>query len=259
MMKNSKRTESNISVDLDEPLTGESCSQLVMELVKYVMYQKQQIPLSCDSLMKLHKTSKSTDRNFSLMQKLVDSLANVSHQLNSQFARNECDVKEILIIIGATTFSPKLCIRIELPYSILSSRNHSSCHHSSRKILLNVMKSMLNCEEFQQEMTVPLGLTNTFVLVQKRDSRKISEYFVPKPQFNFSSQNTASFLIKLNYNGGNEFNCNCGNLIRVFNDFDQNCYDDDSENVEKCDNDISEIPYQWYQSKDILKGFKFLR
>ena len=140
MFRSVKKTESYISVDLEEPLTGHSCSQLIIEIIKYIMYQKQQIPLSCDTLIKLHANSKPTDRNFSTMQNLLSSWCNVSDNLASQFILDGCDIKEIVIIIGATIVSPKLCIRVELPSYILSSDTHLECEHSFRKPLLTVMR-----------------------------------------------------------------------------------------------------------------------
>lgn len=140
MFGNNKKTESSISVNLEEPLTGYACSQLIIEIVKYIMYQKQQIPLSYDSLVKYHASSKPSDRNFSSMQCLVNSLANVSDQLASQFSIDGCEIKEVLVIIGATIVSPKLCIRFELPSNLLCSKTHTDYQHSFRKPLLNVMR-----------------------------------------------------------------------------------------------------------------------
>lgn len=104
--------------------------------------------------------------------------------------------------------------------------------------------------DFQDEMTLPLKPTNTFVLVQKKDPHKVSEFFVPKPQFKFSS-NINSFHIKLNC-GDNSQPCNCENLIKVFQD---SFLTNNSQS-----NDLrSSVQYQWYQSREVFKGFKFLR
>ncbi|XP_011498727.1 PREDICTED: uncharacterized protein LOC105362892 isoform X2 [Ceratosolen solmsi marchali] len=219
------------------------------------MYQKQQIPLSCDSLIKLHATSKPTDRNFSSMQNLVDSLSNISNQLALQFTIDDCEVKEIVIVIGATIVSPKFYIVIELPPTILNSNIHLEYQHPFRKSLTTVMRSIIKSTEFQDEMIIPLGLTNTFVFVRKKDPYKISEFFIPKPQFSLSSQNTNSFRIKLNYNENNRLNCDCDNFIKVYHDSQNKIYLKKDYIEEKFN---SEITYQWYQSKEVLKGFKFL-
>lgn len=99
-------------------------------------------------------------------------------------------------------------------------------------------------------MTLPLKPTNTFVLVQKKDPHKISEFFVPKPQFKYSF-NVSSFHIKLNSND-NQISCNCENLIKV--------YQDSLSTNNSQSNDLrSQVQYQWYQSKEVFKGFKFFR
>lgn len=140
MFKVNQKTEPCISVNLEEPLTGYACSQLIIEIIKYIMYQKQQIPLSYDSLIKFHTSSKPTDKNFSSTQSLVTSLESVSDHLASQFTIDGCEIKEVLVIIGATIISPKLCVRFELPSNLLCSKTHTDYQHSYRKPLLKVMR-----------------------------------------------------------------------------------------------------------------------
>lgn len=140
MLRLPQKIEKCIPVNLEEPLTGYACSRLIIEIVKYIMYQKQQIPLSYDSIVKFHANSKPSDRNFSSMQSLVNSLDNVSDHLASQFSIEGCEIKEVLVIVGATIISPKLCIRFELPSNVLCSKTHTDYQHSFRKPLLNVMR-----------------------------------------------------------------------------------------------------------------------
>ena len=132
--------ETALSVKLDEPLTSEGCLKLIVELLKYLLYNKQQIPCSYDSLAQVQAKAKPTDRNFLNIEHFLHSLCDVSNNLNSQFHTHDCIVREVLIIIGATIFSPKLCIRVELPGNILNSRLHSERYHPSRKPLLNLMR-----------------------------------------------------------------------------------------------------------------------
>lgn len=129
----------------------------------------------------------------------------------------------------------------------------------SKLTKLTIFRSILEYTELQDEMTVPLGPTNTFVLVQKKDPHKTSEFFVPKPQFDLSSQNMTSFHIRLNYNEDMQLNCNCENLVNVYSDSCEGHYKEQNYMVEKSNNNESEISYQWYQSKEVFKGFKFLR
>lgn len=130
----------NIHVSLDERLTSDICVKLIIELLKYILYQKQQIPFTYDSLTQLQANIKPTDRNSSSIKTLLNSLKCTSEQLTSQFHLEGCRVKEIAILIGATIISPKLHIRLEFPSDILSSEEHYECKHASRKPLLNLMR-----------------------------------------------------------------------------------------------------------------------
>lgn len=128
----------NINVTLDELLTSNNCVKLVIELLKYILYQKQQIPFTYDSLSQLQM--KSTDRNLSSIKTLLNTLKSTSEQLNLQFHLKNCKIKEIAILIGATIISPKLHVRIIFPSDILNSQEHFECKHASKKPLLNLMR-----------------------------------------------------------------------------------------------------------------------
>lgn len=140
MFTRKKQSETCIPVALDEPLTSDSCSTLIMELIKYILYQKQQIPFTYDTLTQLQTRLKPTDRNSCSAKTIMSSVRSISDNLTSQLHSGSCDIKEVVIVVGATTVSPKLSIRLELPDTILSSRSHMEYHHSSRKPLLNLMR-----------------------------------------------------------------------------------------------------------------------
>ncbi|XP_017883013.1 MAD2L1-binding protein [Ceratina calcarata] len=249
----------NINVSLDEPLTSNNCVKLVIELLKYILYQKHQIPFTYDSLSRLKM--EPSDRNVASVKTLLSSLQNTSDQLNSQFHQKDCKVKEIAILIGATIISPKLHIKVEFPPDILDSQEHFDWKHVSRKPMLNLMRSMLECSEFQDALTSPLKPTNTFVLIQKSDNNSVSEYFLPKPQYIPPIQISNYFVIKLQYNNAINEICNCMNLVRVYNDVPEpgDCKRKDVEFLQKSDTGTRSVSYQWYQSREVIKGFQFLR
>ncbi|XP_076234011.1 MAD2L1-binding protein [Calliopsis andreniformis] len=259
--KRSERIEMDINVTFDEPLTSNTCVQLVTELLKYILYQKQQIPFTYDSLAQLQRNVKPTDRNSSSIKSLLSSLKSTSEQLNSQFHLEGCKIKEIAILIGATIISPKLHIRLEFPSNILSSEEHFEYKHSSRKPLLSLMRSMLECSEFQDAISAPLNPTNTFVLIQKSDSNSLSEFFLPKPQYMPPIKTTNCFIIKLHHKDQIQMDCNCVDIVKVYNEvFETNPNKDkDIQFLNNSHGNITSVPYQWYQSKEVIKGFKFVR
>ncbi|EFN85910.1 MAD2L1-binding protein [Harpegnathos saltator] len=259
MFSRNKKVETDIDVLLDEPLTSESCTKVVIELIKYILYQKQQIPFAYEALAQFQKSMKATDRNTVPFKTLTNTLKSVSDNLFSQFFLKGCDMQEIAILIGATLSSPKLCIRIELPSYVLNSKQHEEYQHSSRKPLVKLMRSMLECDEFQTAMSIPISATNTFIMLKKKDSNPISDFFIPKPQYVIPTQ-TTSFNIRLCQSNQVNIQCTCRNLVKVHHDsYTLHAAEDYNEdNVQYIQHDSStQSSYHWHQSKQIIKGFKY--
>ncbi|KAK0082264.1 hypothetical protein PV325_010764 [Microctonus aethiopoides] len=248
-----------IAIKFDEPLTSDSCSKIITELIKYILYQKQQIPFSCDTLLQLKSRIKPNDRNFNSTNNLFTTLDNITDQLTSQLHLTDCDIKEVIVIIGATTISPKFCVKFELPTLILSSKIHLEYQHSYRKPLLHLMRSLIECPEFQEAMTAPLCPTNTFVLVQKSDSNPKSEFFLPKPQYTPPIQTTTCISIKFYHNEDIPMACTCSSIVKVYNDNESNQNNDCNLSDKIDDFTKTKAPYLWYQSRAIVKGFKYSR
>lgn len=140
LSKKVNQNETTIPVVLDEQLTSDSCSKLITELMKYILYQKQQIPFSCDTLLQLQTRYKPTDKNFNSTKNLFSTIDNITDELTTQLHTSGCDVKEIIIVIGATPVTPKFSVKLELPSNILNSKKHLEYQHSYRKPLLTLMR-----------------------------------------------------------------------------------------------------------------------
>lgn len=116
---------------------------------------------------------------------------------------------------------------------------------------------MCECEELQGALTMPLGLTNTFVMIQKSDPSEMSSFFLPKPDYRLSTT-ARKFRIKLVYNDEClSTKCECPNLVNILSDsanLDE--LELSPDDFERSDN--FEDGYQWYQSKEVIKGFKYL-
>lgn len=140
MFSRKKSVETEIPVQLEEPLTTDSCLKVVMELLKYLLYEKEQIPFSYDSMQLYKMKIQPGDKNYSSFEKLFTSLDTLSKELTSQFYIRGCDMKEIVIAFGATINTPRIIVRVELPSKILNSRRHKGYQHNSRKPLINLMR-----------------------------------------------------------------------------------------------------------------------
>ncbi|XP_012254766.2 MAD2L1-binding protein-like [Athalia rosae] len=268
MLRRSGKEELDVPVILEEPLTSESCCKLISELVKYILYQKQQIPLTYEYLLRMNDaTVGANDRNLTIARTTLECLQNISDNLYVELCRGSNFVREIVISMGATMLSPKLCIRVSLPLGILDGRCHLTQQHSSRKPLLSLMKSITESADFQNAMTMPLGLTNTFILLQKNDCNSVSEFFLPKPRYTMPIGALGSrFHIKLNHQDQYTNNCSCDNLIKVYHDQDSSSSNLGAgrtiPEVEKVTTSIEPSKtkaYQWFQSRAVIKGFKFSR
>ncbi|XP_012523357.1 MAD2L1-binding protein [Monomorium pharaonis] len=258
MFSRDRKDETEIDVILDEPLTSDSCTKTVMELIKYILYQKQQIPFPYEALARFQTSVKATDRNAVSFKALSSTLKNVSDHLSSQFFLKGCDIKEVAIILGATILSPKLYIKIELPSYVLNSKQHMEYQHSSRKPLLKLMRSMLECDKFQEAMNVPLSMTNMFIMLRKSDSNSVSDFFLLKPQYVPPNQTANRFKIKLCQSDQVDMQCDCRTLVKVYRDSCETCLENEENDVQYTQyNSSTESSYRWYQSKQIIKGFKF--
>ncbi|XP_071558919.1 MAD2L1-binding protein isoform X2 [Temnothorax nylanderi] len=257
MFSRDRKGEMEIDVMLDEPLTSDSCTKVVMELIKYILYQKQQIPFTYEALAQFQTSVKTTDRNAVSFRALSSTLKSVSEHLSSQFFLKGCDIKEVAVILGATILSPKLYIGIDLPSYVLNSKQHKEYQHSSRKPLLKLMRSMLECDEFQEAMNVPLNMTNMFVMLRKNDSNSVSDFFLPKPQYVPPMQTASCFRIKLCQSDQVDMQCNCRTLVKVYHDSCKTYLENEDDVQYTQYNSATQSSYRWYQSKQIIKGFKF--
>lgn len=121
---------------------------------------------------------------------------------------------------------------------------------------------MLECSEFQDALTLPLNPTNTFVLIQKSDNNTVSDFFLPKPQYIPPIHTSNYFIIKLQYNDQRKLNCNCIDIVKVYNEISESNIESKNKDIEFLNNsriNTTHMSYQWYQSKEVIKGFKFLR
>jgi len=116
----------------------------------------------------------------------------------------------------------------------------------------------LECDEFQEAMNIPLSMTNMFIMLKKNDGNSASDFFLPKPQYILpTQQSTSCFRIKLCQSDQVNIECNCESLVAVYHDsFKIQLEDEDNVQYTQY-NSSNQSLYQWYQSKQIIKGFKF--
>lgn len=106
-------------------------------------------------------------------------------------------------------------------------------------------------------MNIPLSMTNMFIMLKKNDGNSASDFFLPKPQYILPTQQSTSCRIKLCQNDQVNIECNCESLVAVYHDsFKIQLENEDNVQYTQY-NSSNQSLYQWYQSKQIIKGFKF--
>ena len=120
----------NIDV-VDTVVTPLSCSIVTNEIIKYLLYQKSQIPYPYSWLknvvnrrrIKLEEDGDEdafgnnlrVARQFHIVSTAYDTLEEIMKNLQMEFQGEECNVTDILLVFGATLYTPKEIFLIKLP------------------------------------------------------------------------------------------------------------------------------------------------
>lgn len=129
---------SAINVDIkvkmsDLPLTPFTCAMLVNEIIKYLIYEKCQIPYTYYYLKSLVKDAKNVSETNIIATKhqnivaAYDTLENIMLNIYSEFKCSENIIRRVLIIFGATPFCAKQVYSVNIP---LISHDHVESNHA---------------------------------------------------------------------------------------------------------------------------------
>ncbi|XP_072032575.1 MAD2L1-binding protein-like [Amphiura filiformis] len=185
-----KKTAENYycKIPLHGVVAPHSKARLVVETLKYLMFQRQQIPLPFEQLKFQQRqecegrnTDKPTKKPLSLEQKrwatLVQSTEELIENIGSLFC--VCKVSHILVIFGATIVSPK-----EVHHIIFTDQTHGNVTDdaklSTKHCQRQFMRAMITNNNLIDAKTLPLTSTHMMVFAH-RDSGL--QWFKPKANF----------------------------------------------------------------------------
>ncbi|XP_052770088.1 MAD2L1-binding protein-like [Mya arenaria] len=121
MLKTCKHPNVSIPVTFEGGLESRVRAEIINELFKYILYERQQIPLPFDQIKRElkqsmlqssnpKKQSSQTKKAANLVPKIEESMKNIIE------AFEICpEIKRVMFTIGATTVSPKEVYVVELP------------------------------------------------------------------------------------------------------------------------------------------------
>ncbi|XP_028743073.1 MAD2L1-binding protein [Peromyscus leucopus] len=176
------------------PVSQEGCCQFTCELLKHVMYQRQQLPLPYEQLKHFYRKSSSpqsedtarkkpritTEVSSRKCQQALAELESVLSHLEDFFARTL--VPRVLILLGGNALSPKEFYELDLsrlaPFSVDQSLSTAAC-------LRRLFRAIFMADAFS-ELQVP-PLMGTIVMVQgHRDCGE--DWFRPKLNYRVPSR-----------------------------------------------------------------------
>ncbi|XP_051008855.1 MAD2L1-binding protein [Acomys russatus] len=175
------------------PVSQEGCCQFTCELLKHVMYQRQQLPLPYEQLKHFYRKSSpqaedtarkkprvTSEMNSRKCQQALAELESVLSHLEDFFARTP--VPRVLILLGGNALSPKEFYELDLsrlaPFSVDQSLNTASC-------LRRLFRAIFLADAFSELQAPPL--MGTIVMVQgHRDCGE--DWFRPKLNYRVPSR-----------------------------------------------------------------------
>ncbi|XP_037275646.2 uncharacterized protein LOC119168345 [Rhipicephalus microplus] len=171
------RDHLDINVTFTRTISPDKIGKLIVEIVKYVLYEREQLPMPYDDLKRhvedvaqSQSAQKKTVDPFLLakQRKAITSLQGMDAIFSvAQDLIRERKVTKVLLLFGATAMSPVESYLIRVP-----QRRHGcrSCGTSAgfRRCMLDVLEAFLRVESTRKAVATASKLT-TFLLVRRED------------------------------------------------------------------------------------------
>ncbi|XP_054212832.1 MAD2L1-binding protein isoform X1 [Homo sapiens] len=175
------------------PVSQEGCCQFTCELLKHIMYQRQQLPLPYEQLKHFYrkpspqaeemlkkKPRATTEVSSRKCQQALAELESVLSHLEDFFARTL--VPRVLILLGGNALSPKEFYELDLsllaPYSVDQSLSTAAC-------LRRLFRAIFMADAFSELQAPPLMGT----VVMAQGHRNCGEdWFRPKLNYRVPSR-----------------------------------------------------------------------
>ncbi|KAK4887619.1 hypothetical protein RN001_003890 [Aquatica leii] len=269
---NTNTQENEIKVHVTELiLTPLTCSTIINEVIKYLLYQKSQIPYPYNwlkSVVKKKRTAEHADeksvnfqaeRHYTTVSTAYDSLEKLMNSITSEFEMYGTNINRLLIIFGSSIHTAKEIYTIRIPSLAFGhlEENHVriNCKHQHK-----VMRNIVFSDAWVKAMNSSFPPTNMYVLIEKcdvkHDGQKTDLDFQLTKQYSMCSR-VKNVCIHLSYDENSKHNC-CKNLV-IFEDLkdkeNSNINDASNSNTNDTTDEVIE-KMLWFQSKTFIKGFK---
>ncbi|XP_072498384.1 MAD2L1-binding protein [Notamacropus eugenii] len=163
------------------PVSSEGCCRFACELLKHIMYQRQQLPLPYDQLTVFYSkpspqaedmVRKKAERSYKKFQQALVELEGILSHLESLFARTL--VPRVLILLGGNALCPKEFYELDLARLTLGRMGQSL---STSACLRRLFRALFMADAFSELTAAPAMGT----IVMAQGHRECGEdWFRPK-------------------------------------------------------------------------------
>ncbi|XP_060518603.1 MAD2L1-binding protein-like [Cylas formicarius] len=246
----------------DVVFTPFACAALIYEIVKGLLFQKNQIPYPYERLKDMvekrrKKQNGITLRNYAIethyrnVSLVYDNLEKINNWIIRDFSKPNSVIKEVLVVFGDTPH----CAREVFTISVCAlDRGHIERNHLKelRKYLQRILRNIFLSEDFLEAVDASMNCTNVFLYMKKCCSGKLDMHSEDLFESCLPLAIPAKAKqMKINItNDMNKFS-NCCKDLSVFSE--------DREEVEKhleCKVTMEDGQTEWYKCKFAIKGFK---
>lgn len=274
-----------VNVDISDVMSPQTCGLILIEIIKYLVHQKQQIPFTYDRLKDMVSKKREigeeseNSRPESLASKKYFRVASTSVDImESIFTKilNEIESclppEEVCLILGATPVSSREVYRIVLPELLPKSQYTINSSRNGQKLGMSVLRDIATSDVLATMTSLPLPPTNMYLLIKRAQTESIcnlssltkiddANIFVPFNGCRFT-KTTRLALIQLKLKTASSISFNIfeeehSGLSKLHIDSDDGgseCdkreYLQNMSKLESCEE------FQWFQSAVIFKGFK---
>ncbi|XP_019636730.1 PREDICTED: MAD2L1-binding protein-like [Branchiostoma belcheri] len=199
--KKSSSEAQRCSVKIDGLVAPQVCCRLTSELLKYLLYERQQIPLPYEQIkfdLNRDETARQDTKGKGITPKLkrskslfpsserkrckhvVDCMEELLPHLEDLFSLTF--VPQVLILIGATAVSPKDAYILNFTDALTTSKENSL---SAKSCIRSLLREMVT-KDFLPISSMP-PITNTLLLVKAHRDCGL-DWFVPKLTYKLGSR-----------------------------------------------------------------------
>ncbi|XP_014372038.2 uncharacterized protein LOC106721588 [Papilio machaon] len=258
-----------IKLDIGDQLTSISCGHIVVELIKFIAYQRLQIPYSYQWLKQVvnkkrqcieAKDTFQSEKHFHVASSALENLDFIIKSLLKEIDGPTVP-GEVCIALGGTPDTSKEVYRLLLPSYCHKSQCHSKHIASDQKIQMNVFRTLVTSDVLSKVFQNTLPPTNLHVLLKKKNSTcdvVCTDSFV---LFNGYRLPRSAKVVVIDFRTESHENLSCCNNFEVFEEvITKNLTDlkicDNENDVEDFNEIESSSTMSWYQSCYVMKGFR---